>query len=181
MVTPQREPVSLAADGLVLRELLEADHADLISSSADPDIRLWNPQLVGDQDVAEFVRARNDWSGGTHVSWAIAEPGPAGRLVGYVSLHHIDDDNENAEIGYWTAPWARRRGYAVRAVRAAVTFGFETVGLVRIQLFHAAENEGSCRVAQATGFLLEGISRQSHRFGDGLLHDEHLHARLRTD
>lgn len=165
----------------MLREFLEADHADLQSSFAYPDVRLWNPQLASDRDVAEFVTARNDWSEGTHASWVVAQAGAAGRLVGYVSLHHIDAANVNAEIGYWTAPWARDRGYAVLSVRAAVTFAFETVGLVRVQLLHAVENEGSCRVALAAGFVIEGTSRQSYRFGDGLLHDEHLHSRLRSD
>ena len=46
---------------------------------------------------------------------------------------------------------------------------------------HAVENEASCRVAQKAGFALEGITRKSWRYADGNLHDEHLHARLRTD
>jgi RimJ/RimL family protein N-acetyltransferase len=40
------------------------------------------------------------------------------------------------------------------------------------------ENVGSCRVAQRAGFGLEGVMRSSKRFGDGRLHDEHLHAIL---
>ena len=31
------------------------------------------------------------------------------------------------------------------------------------------------------GFTLEGETRSSYRYGDGKLHDEHLHARLATD
>jgi RimJ/RimL family protein N-acetyltransferase len=51
----------------------------------------------------------------------------------------------------------------------------------RLELFHAVENTGSCRVANAARFRLEGTLRQSHRYSDGVWHDEHLHARLRSD
>ncbi len=37
------------------------------------------------------------------------------------------------------------------------------------------ENVASCRVAQRAGFALQEVTPSSKRFGDGLLHDEHLH------
>ena len=52
---------------------------------------------------------------------------------------------------------------------------------IRLELFHAVENAGSCRVAESAGLRLEGVHRSSYRYGDGLLHDEHCHARLADD
>ena len=43
------------------------------------------------------------------------------------------------------------------------------------------ENDPSCRLALRCGYLVEGTARQSFVYGDGLRHDEHLHARLATD
>ena len=50
-----------------------------------------------------------------------------------------------------------------------------------MQLYHAVDNPASCRVAVKAGFVLEGRPRESFRYGDGQLHDEHLHGRLATD
>jgi RimJ/RimL family protein N-acetyltransferase len=50
-----------------------------------------------------------------------------------------------------------------------------------VQLYHAVENTASQRVAEKAGFTMEGRLRQSHRYGDGLHHDELLWGRLATD
>jgi RimJ/RimL family protein N-acetyltransferase len=103
------------------------------------------------------------------------------RLVGSVSLHKIDVEQADVEVGYWVAPWARRKGYATRAVLAASQFAFTRLAMHRIHLYHSAGNPGSCAVARGAGFLHEGTLRQSFRYSDGAYHDEHLHARLASD
>lgn len=166
-------------EDLVLREYRPHDHADLLAAFADAEIGLWNPQTTDPAEIAAWAESRNDWSEGDHASWAVADE--SDRVVGAVSLHHVDLRQEDAEIGYWVAPWARRRGIARRALRAATACGFEAMGLRRIYLYHAVENLGSCVVATQSAFALEGTLRQSHLYGDGVRHDEHLHARLHTD
>lgn len=175
----EEPPERMHIQDLVLRKYKTHDHASLLTSFADPDIGLWNPQTTDPEEVVAWATARNDWSAGSHVSWAVADA--ADHLVGSVSLHRIDRQQEDAEVGYWVAPWARRRGIALRVLAAATQCGFETMGLHRIYLHHAVQNAGSCVVATRAGFVLEGTLRQSHLYGDGARHDEHLHARLRTD
>jgi len=176
------EPVEIAAGLLQLRPWESIDAAAVLAASQDPGIRRWNPAV----DVVDLATARAwcsrraDWSQGDHASWAVKEPA-SGALVGSVSLTHVDPTHRGAEVGYWTAPGARGRGVATGAVRAAAGFAFGALGLVRLELFHAVENTSSCRVAEAAGLRLEGVHRSSHRYGDGLLHDEHCHARLADD
>ena len=67
------------------------------------------------------------------------------------------------------------------ALRAATAFAFTELDLLRVELFHAVENLGSCRTVEAAGYRLEGVHRESYRYGDGVWHDEHSHARLRSD
>ncbi|MBT2467364.1 GNAT family N-acetyltransferase [Streptomyces sp. ISL-66] len=50
----------------------------------------------------------------------------------------------------------------------------------RIARYHSAANPASCRVATKAGYPLEGTMRGALLHVDGW-HDEHLHARLRTD
>src|SRR5690349_6626020 len=99
--------------------------------------------------VHAWIDGRNDWSDGFHASWAISDA--TGALLGSVSVHKIDPEQADAEVGYWVAPWARGRGRGAAAVTAAAKFGFEDMHLHRLHLFHAVENVGSCRVAAAAG------------------------------
>lgn len=172
-------PARIETPSVVLRAFEASDVPDLSAAFADDEIAHWNPGPEEPGAAAQFVTDRNDWSDARHASWAVADL--SGRLIGSVSLYKIDPDQKDAEIGYWTAPWARRRGYAARAVSLAAKFGFTELGLHRVHLYHAVKNPGSCAVAGAAGFVHEGTLRQSFRYADGAYHDEHLHARLSSD
>jgi [ribosomal protein S5]-alanine N-acetyltransferase len=52
-------------------------------------------------------------------------------------------------------------------------------GFHRLDLEHATGNTASCRVAEKTGFALEGVRRSAWLQADGR-HDVHAHARLRS-
>ncbi|MEU4675382.1 GNAT family N-acetyltransferase [Micromonospora sp. NPDC023737] len=172
--------MQLTVPGLVLRPWVEADAPAVQAALSDPDIARWNPQgwPVDEERTLNWLRRRADWSAGDHASLAVADA-TDGTLLGSVSLYDIHDDE--AEIGYWVVPSARGRGVASRAVTLLTRWGFEQLGLHRIELCHATANAASCRVAERAGYRLEGTLRESFRYGDGRRHDEHLHARLATD
>jgi RimJ/RimL family protein N-acetyltransferase len=149
-------PRTISGGGLVLRAFADSDIPRLAELFADPDVTRWNPGPTTIEEVRAWVQRRNDWDAGDHFSWAVSDAD--GTLLGSVSLYHIDPEQRKAEIGYQTAPWARRRGVAVWAV-----------------------NEASCRVALRAGFQLEGLLRQGYRYGDGTYHDEHVHGLLASD
>ncbi len=177
--TPADRLVRIQALGVMLREYRPVDTPDLVDALADKEIARWNPGPSGPAGAAEFMAGRNDWSESSHASWAVADA--SDRLVGSVSVHKIDPDQADAEIGYWVAPWARGRGHATRAVVAASRFAFAELGLHRLYLYHAVDNPGSCAVARAAGFGHEGTLRESFRYPDGVYHHEHLHGLLVGD
>ncbi|MFB7258372.1 GNAT family N-acetyltransferase [Streptomyces nojiriensis] len=155
---------------------------DLVAAAADPAIALWNPLATADHKAAQtWLESRdNAWNHGTGAAFA-ARTTTDGTLLGTVNLRWVDRTDGLAMIGYWLLPHARGRGLATRATRAVTTWGFHTADARRIELAHATGNHASCHVAQRCGYLPEGTLRQSHLFGDGTHHDEHLHARLATD
>ncbi|MFE5492106.1 GNAT family N-acetyltransferase [Streptomyces virginiae] len=159
-------------------ELLDS----LVAAAADPAIALWNPLATADHKAAQaWLEAREDaWDRGAGAPFAVLSA-TDGALLGTVNLRWVDRTDGLAMIGYWFLPDARGRGLATRATRAVTTCGFRTAGVRRIELAHATGNEASCRVAHRCGYLPEGTLRESHLFGDGVHHDEHLHARLATD
>lgn len=174
---PVPTPVSIAADGLLLRPWTSADAGQVAAASRDPLIALWNPMTTASAE--EWCSDRAEWSDGTHASWAVADPDAPAVVMGSVSVFSIDTEQSDAEVGFWVAAAHRRRRVAARALRAATTYAFDVLELHRIVLYHGAENDGSCAVAVANGYELEGVHRLSHRYGDGEWHDEHSHARLR--
>ncbi|MEV4756551.1 GNAT family protein [Micromonospora sp. NPDC049559] len=174
------EPVEISVPGLHLRPWRYADARDVLRALREPLTAQWNP-APGTGDLAgarAWVERRGDWSGGDHASFAVTDPA-SGALLGSVSLHRIHDGA--ASIGYWTVLHARGRGVASRAVSTVTGWAFQRLGLHRIELCHAVPNLASCRVAERSGYALEGTLRESYRYGDGRRYDEHLHARLATD
>jgi RimJ/RimL family protein N-acetyltransferase len=175
------DPIVLDAGRFRLRPW-RADDADGVHAAlVDPQTALWNAGWVKTRkDAVLWLERRQDWTAGDHVSWAV-EDAADGALVGSVSLHSIDRAQNDAEIGYWTAPAARGRGAAAAAVDAACRWAFSALPIDRIELCHAVENVASGRVAQKAGFTYEGHLRRSYRYGDGVKHDELLWGRLAHD
>ena len=157
----------------------DLDAAAVLAACSDPWIWLYNPGPRTLEDAYAWCRGRADWTDATHASWLVKDT--SGQLVGAMSIFQINDRSASGQAGYWVTADARGRGVATAVLSAAARFGFGALGLVRIELFHALENEASCRTALAAGFAQEGVHRQSFRYGDGVLRDEHSHARLATD
>jgi RimJ/RimL family protein N-acetyltransferase len=174
--------VVLSAGPYILRPPADSEAEQALAMLLDPDVAQWNPAptVTNLEAARDWARRGRDWSRGDHATWSIVNVD--GRLVGNVSLWRIDlQDQRTASIGYRTGPWARDRGVASHAVGAVTTFAWDILKLDRIELHHAVVNIGSCRVAKKSGYVQEGVLRQSYRDVDGRRWDEHLHARLATD
>lgn len=91
-------------------------------------------------------------------------------LVGMAGLVHVDGADRLAEVGYWTAPSARKQGITTAAVRRVCRWAFEDVGFERLELQTADGNRGSEIVAERVGFRREGVRRSAAvlRAVDGL-------------
>ena len=177
---PALRPVEIAAGAYQLCVPdPDLDAASVLAACTDPMIRLFNVGPDTLEDAYAWCRGRADWSSGTHASWLIKDT--LGTLLGAVSLFDIDRRAQAGQTGYWVAAQARGRGVAGAGLAAATRFGFGGLGLNRVQLFHAVENQASCRTALAAGYAVEGTHRQSYRYGDGLLRNEHSHGRLASD
>jgi RimJ/RimL family protein N-acetyltransferase len=174
------EPVEIAAGTYQLCiPDPELDAAAVLAACDDDDIRRWNAGPATLAAARLWCANRGDWTDGGHLSWLVKDT--SGTLLGAISVFQINRRSLSGQAGYWVAPTARGRGVASAALSAASRFAYDGVGLTRIELYHAVDNPASCRTAERAGFAREGVHRQSYRYGDGLLHDEHSHARLATD
>jgi [ribosomal protein S5]-alanine N-acetyltransferase len=108
----------------------------------------------------------------------------SGTLVGTVALRAGLDGGARMPLGntgYWIARPHWGKGYATQALNAVIGYGFNTLGMSRIDAAHVAENRASGRVMVRAGMQQEGI-RRSYAIGrDGQWHDDVLYSIVRSD
>lgn len=97
-------------------------------------------------------------------------------VAGLVGFNSIDHQNKRAEIGYWLGEAYTGQGVMTKAAKAIVTYGFETLGLNRIDLKAAATNHKSRNIAKRLGFTEEGIIKEAEWMHDRYL--DHVHCGL---
>ncbi|MEV0214887.1 GNAT family N-acetyltransferase [Micromonospora sp. NPDC050695] len=150
-----------ATPDLTLRPWRDDDLRALLDAYRDPVLRRWTSVPV--TSLAEgrrwLDRARQDWDDGRRYTFAVLEEQTDGpRLVANVVLKGITPQRPVPEVGYWTAPWARGRGVAPRAVTALSRWAFDRFpDVARLDLLHQVDNVASCRVAQKSGFVFQEL------------------------
>lgn len=159
---------------IVLRAFLSKDLPQVVLRFSEPDVALWNPGPdVQSRDI--WCAEANAGQGGDEFrTWAVADPDDD-RLLGTVSV--FGANNGKAKIGYRVLSAEAGRGVATEAVRAATRRGADELGLYVIWLTHAVDNDASCSVATKAGYHTQATVPGTEVYGDGLLHDEHLHRR----
>jgi ribosomal-protein-serine acetyltransferase len=83
-----------------------------------------------------------------------------GAFLGGVGLNQINRRYGMANLGYWVRTSCAGRGIASLAARRVARFGFEELGLQRIEIIAAAGNRASQRTAEKAGALREGTLRK---------------------
>ena len=86
-----------------------------------------------------------------------------GALVGVISFHAIDVVGGKVEIGYWLGSRLQGRGIMTRACRAMIDHAFAGLGMKRVEIHCAAENERSRAIPERLGFVEEGTIREGQQ------------------
>nr|WP_091348448.1 GNAT family N-acetyltransferase [Micromonospora rhizosphaerae] len=159
------EPVEITEDGLLLRPWRAADADAVHRACQDPDIQRWTtvPRPYLPEHAHDFVtgKASAAWADGTGAPFAVCDAA-TGELLASCGLVSIDRGLGSGEVGYWTAPWARDRGVAVRATRAVARWAFDALKLRRLIWQAEVGNHASRLVALRAGFRIEGELRLAH-------------------
>jgi ribosomal-protein-serine acetyltransferase len=80
-------------------------------------------------------------------------------LLGGVGLNFINRVHQVGNLGYWVRTSAAGQGIATSAARGMARYGFEEVGLHRIEILAAVPNIASQRVAEKAGAVREAVLR----------------------
>ena len=102
------------------------------------------------------------------------------RVLGGVGINFINRVHLMANLGYWVRTSAVGNGVASTGARLVAQFGFEQLGLHRIEILAAVPNVASQRVAEKAGAVREGVLRR-RLFIHGQSHDAVLFSLVRED
>jgi ribosomal-protein-alanine N-acetyltransferase len=170
----------LETERLVLRGLGEEDIPWLFEHFGKSEVN----EHVQDDDVKSMEEARELYE-------AYIRPRPhlfrlgmtlkeSGQLVGTIGFYDISKEHKRAILGVDLDPAHWGKGLATEAVLALVRYGFEEMGLNRIEASADPENGHSIRLIERTGFVKEGVKRQLDWY-KGTFHDDVIYSVLRDD
>ncbi|MBO8185414.1 GNAT family N-acetyltransferase [Streptomyces spirodelae] len=143
----------LRTERLVLREWRESDLGPWAALNADPQVREHFPGVLSraesDASVARFQRDLEARGWG----WWAVEVRATGEFVGFAGLDPVEEELPvtGVEAGWRLARSAWGHGYATEAGRAALGFGFESLGLPEVVAITTATNLPSQAVMRRLG------------------------------
>ncbi|MGZ4291704.1 MAG: GNAT family N-acetyltransferase [Gaiellaceae bacterium] len=175
-------PPELADDAIRLQPLSRALVPEMGWVLGDPDIDRFT--FIPSQPDGAFLAAwlgryENGWADGSCAGFAVREVSD-GSVIGFAAFVQLDLDKQQGEIGYVVDAAARGRGVASRAVDLLTRWGFDELALERIELHIDSANEPSARVADRSGYRLEGVLRNTY-FKEDRRSDVAIWARLRGE
>jgi len=168
IVAPAKHLPPLSTDRLLLRPWRSDDIAAFAALNGDPRVMAHFPATLG-QDESDAAAARN----AAHVArhgfglWAIEVPGVA-PFIGTAGLMipefapPFGAADPCVEIGWRLAHPFWNHGYATEAARAALTFGFDHLGLPEIVSFTTPDNVRSWRVMERLGMARDPAEDFDH-------------------
>jgi RimJ/RimL family protein N-acetyltransferase len=178
-----RPEPALADDAIWLEPLAESLVSDL-AWVLDPDVDTARFTRIPSEPDEQFLtgwlaRYERSWDDGSAAGFAVRDV-QSGEAIGFAGIVQLELEKREGEIGYVVAPQARGRGIAGRAVGLLTRWGFETLGLLRIELRIDPTNQVSARIAQRAGYRHEGTLRNKY-FKEDLRADVDIWSRVAID
>jgi ribosomal-protein-alanine N-acetyltransferase len=149
---------TLHTPNLVLRPMTDEDAPALFELRSDPAISRYIDRLPSStmEDVLGFIqKIKKGIEGNLWLYWAVTVKG-SDRLIGTICLWNFVPYDDKAELGYELSTAYQGRGFMIEAIRAVVTYGFETIGLMSLEAGVHPENAPSIRTLKRSGFTPVG-------------------------
>lgn len=157
---------TLTTERLVLRAPEAADFSVYRDFFGDAEAsHFYGGPMEADRAWRVLATDLGHWALRGYGRWSIVEQA-SGAMVGGCGLWW-PEAYPRSELTWWIIPSARRNGYALEASRAAVRFGYDTLGWELVETHMNDENVAARLLAQKLG----GVKILRERFPDGLERD----------
>lgn len=132
------------------------------------------------EEAQAWIRSSHDaWQSRSEFSFAVLAVG-SDRMLGVCGLNWIEWPALRANLGYWVRTSEAGRGVATRAARLLAQFAFAQLGMERIEIVAAIDNQASQQVAIKLGAQREGLARRRVRIRQ-IQHDALVFSLVRQD
>ena len=147
----------LTSKRLVLRNIQESDWKTILFLRSDEDINKFiqrpdHRKTRNKADARKFIKELNDnIENNRSIAWGITfknEP----HILGTICLWNFSQNNKIAEVGYDLNPEFQRLGIMSEALKMIIDFGFNELGLEKIEAYTHTENDSSKRLLKRNGF-----------------------------
>jgi ribosomal-protein-alanine N-acetyltransferase len=151
----------LETERLILRQLTLHDANDLFEYfSMDEVMKYYDLETFKTPEDAEkiILHFNNEFEKGKGFRWAL-ELKSEKKVIGTCGYHNWHQEHFKAEIGYELNPAFWQQSYMKEAILPILTFGFEAMGLHRVEAFIDPANISSEKLLCSLHFNEEGTMR----------------------
>jgi len=183
MPDPYIIPISLENQRAILQPLLPEHFNDLWEVASHPEIWEFTIQKIKTKQAFElyFHTALKDKENNQSCPFAVYDK-PSHTFVGCTRFGNIVKEHKRAEIGWtWYHPAVQRTGINKACKHLLLQYGFDTIGLNRIELKTAAINYKSRGAILKIGATQEGVFRHHIINDDGSLRDSVFFSIIKTE
>lgn len=155
---------------IILRPPNSEDAPDILEAvqASRPALSEWmdwyNPEFSLETAKEWLQTLEAAWEKGNNYQFAIIDQEHQ-QFLGSCGINHINTTYRFANLGYWIRSDRTGEGLATETTRLLAKFGFQQLGLQRIEIVTAVENGASRRVAEKSGATYEGILRRRMKLG----------------
>lgn len=146
----------------LLREVTREDAPEIFRYKSDPRVNKYvgQPPMASLEEAVrrvDMLRLTFQSQGG--LPWAIISR-QTGKLIGTFVFWNLNLPDFRAEIGYELAPEWWGKGIITEVIGTGLKYGFNSMGLNRIEAQTDPKNIASYRVLEKLGFVREGYLRE---------------------
>lgn len=174
--------VSIQTPRLVLRALTPEVYDYVFTKYSKPEIM----EFFGcttEKDYEEELKKYRDGLSMYRKSlliFQLIEKG-SNKVIGWCGYHTWYINHDRAEIGYViTDESKKQKGFMKEALTAVINYGFQKMGLKRIEAMLAPGNNPSLKLVTAFGFQKEGLLREHYLVG-GTYEDSVMYSLLERE
>jgi len=170
----------IITERLLLRPFVESDLDEVFKGLSHPDIIKYYGISFDSREAAkeQMIWYRELEENRTGIWWAVCSSDNL-NFMGAAGLNNLNKEHQKAELGFWLMPEHWGKGVISEALPFVFNYGFEKLGLHRIEAIVETENLNSKRVMESLSFHHEGTLKECE-FKDGRFISLDLYAKLNT-
>jgi len=157
-------PILLETKRLILRAFTPADLADLHCQLSDPDVMRYYPAVLSKEECEKWLQGiLNDYQSNGFGMLAVHLK-VTGEYVGQTGImRRLVDGCEHFYLSYLMCRKFWGYGYATEAAQRILDYGFQTLGIDKVEALIMPDNIRSIRLAERLGMQHESTIQHRNR------------------